>query len=130
MDLLNDVKRINLSFWSFINIYAFCEMGQMATNQFDEFETKLDECNWYLFEMKLQRIYLMFLANAKQPTTINGYGHIECVRVSLKKVILCVHQHMLNINSIIKYVYILFILFLFNADHWFKFLLFYGASPN
>lgn len=88
MDLLNDdVKRINLCFWSFINIYAFCEMGHTVTNQFDAFELELEQCKWHLFDKKLQRIYLIFLAIVEQQTTINGYGNIECVRVSLKRVI-------------------------------------------
>lgn len=88
MDLLNDdVKRVNLCFWSFINIYAFCELGHSVANQFYEFEMELQKCKWYFFEMKLQRIYLIFLEIAGQPTTINGYGNIECERVSLKRVI-------------------------------------------
>lgn len=99
MDLLNDdVKRINLCFWSFINIYAFCELGHTVTSQFDEFEWELEQSKWYLFESKLQRIYLIFMAVAEQSTSINGYGNIECVRVSLKRVIwhTCAHQRWCN----------------------------------
>lgn len=92
MDLLNDdVKRVNLCFWSFINIYAFCELGHTVTSQFDAFEWELEQTKWFLFESKLQQIYLIFLAIAEQSTTINGYGNIECVRVSLKRVISHVH---------------------------------------
>lgn len=89
MDFLDDdVKRANLMFWSFIVIYVFCEMGEKVTNQFNEFGEELGQCNWHLFSMKLQRIYIIALANADQPTTIHGLGHIVCVRESMKKVIL------------------------------------------
>lgn len=66
-------------------------MCQLVTNQFYEFEMELGQCKWYLLEMKLQRIYHIFLTNANQPTTVHGYGHIECVRISLKKIILDAH---------------------------------------
>lgn len=87
MDLLNDdVKRINLCFWSFIDIYAFCETGQTVTDRFNDFEMELQQCKWYSFELKLQRNFFLFASIAEKPTTTYGYGHIECVRSSLKKV--------------------------------------------
>ena len=63
-------------------------MGEMVTNQFDEFEEELSQCNWYMFSMKLQRIYMIVLVNAEQPTTVHGFGNIVCARESMKKVIL------------------------------------------
>lgn len=62
-------------------------MGQMVTNQFETLKMELDQCQWYLFERKFRKIYLTFLAFADQPTTIYGYGQIECIRTSLKAVI-------------------------------------------
>lgn len=88
MDFLNDdVKRVNICFCSFVNICLYCEMGQTVTNQFVEFEVELHRSKWYLFKTELQRNYLIFLAIAEQSITAYGYGQIECIRLSLKKVI-------------------------------------------
>lgn len=81
-----DVKRVNLMIWSFVTIYAFCEMGETVTSQFNIIEESLNECNWYLFSLKLQRIHLIVLANAQHPTTVNGFGNLVCTRDSMKKV--------------------------------------------
>lgn len=89
MDFLNgDVKRVNLMFWSFVMIFAFCEMGELVSNQFNEFEMTLGQCKWYLFSLNLQRMCIIVLANAGQPTTVHGFGNIVCTRESMKKVIL------------------------------------------
>lgn len=88
LEYLNgDVKRVNLMFWSFVLIYLFCEMGQSVTNQFEMFEEELCRRDWYLFPLKLQRIHLIVLANAQQPTTLNGFANLVCIRESMKTVI-------------------------------------------
>lgn len=74
-------------------------MGEMVTNQFNDFAMELGQCKWYSFSMKLQRIYLIVLANAEQSISVRGYGNIVCVRESMKRVIL--HASLLNFNSII-----------------------------
>lgn len=87
MDLLDDdVKRIILMFWSFALIYAFCENGEMVANDFIDFEKELGQCNWYLFTLRLQRIYIIVLMNAEQSTVVHGFGNIVCVRESMKRV--------------------------------------------
>lgn len=73
-------------FWSFALVYAFCEMGENVTNQFNEFEKELGQSDWYIFSMKLQRIYIIVLANAEQPKTVHGFGNIMCLREYMKKV--------------------------------------------
>lgn len=88
LEYLNgDLKRVILTSWSIITIYSFCEMGQMVASQFDMFEKELCQCNFYLFSRKLQQIHLIVLANAQQPTTVNGFGNLECMRQSMKTVI-------------------------------------------
>lgn len=62
-------------------------MGQMVTSQFDAFDEELGQCNWDLFPMKLQRIHLVVMVNAQQPTTVNGFGNLICTRESMKRVI-------------------------------------------
>lgn len=86
-------------FWSFVMIYVFCEMGEMVTNQFEMFERALGQCNWYLFSMKLQRIHLIVVANAQQPTIVHGFGNIVCIRESMKQVILLHKTAKFNTNS-------------------------------
>lgn len=69
-------------------------MGQMVTNQFHKFEMELQQSEWYSLESKLQKIYQIFLTISGEPTTAHGYGHIECLRVSLKKVIPHISIHL------------------------------------
>lgn len=89
MEFLNDdVKRINLMFWSFILVYVFCEKSEMIANQFKQFEEELCQCKWYLYSVQLKRIYIIVVANAQLPTTVHGFGNIVCARESMKRVIL------------------------------------------
>ena len=85
MDTINSIIEM---IWSFFAIFIFCECGNMVTNRFDKFHGELWQCDWYLFEIELQQIYLMFMTNAQQSAMIKGHANILCTRETFKKVIL------------------------------------------
>lgn len=74
-------------FWSFAFLFFFCEFGEMVTNQFDQFDDELPQCNWYRFSMEMQQLYLMFIINTQTPTNIRGFGNLLCTRAVFKTVL-------------------------------------------
>lgn len=85
----NQMDTINCMFelvWSFVAIFLICEFGGMVTDRFEKFYDDLCQCNWYLYPMEIQRIYLIFMVNAQQPTMIQGFANIVCTREYYKKV--------------------------------------------
>lgn len=46
----------------------------MATAQFEQLSTYLFESNWLNLPLKLQKYYVLMLANAQQPLHFNGFG--------------------------------------------------------
>ena len=73
-------------FWIFATIAFFCEMGEMVTDQFEKFNTKLYQCDWYLFPIEVQRMLVIFMSDTQKPVFIHGYGNILCIRENFKKV--------------------------------------------
>ena len=71
---------------TFFYLFIYCELGEMVSKQFDLFNEKLDQCNWYAFPMKTQKILIIFITNAQQPTLFRGFGNILCTRDTFKKV--------------------------------------------
>lgn len=72
--------------WSFAIIACICECGERVAEQFFDFNDKLNQCKWYSFPLDVQRILLIFMGDAQQPTFIRGYANILCTRNSFKEV--------------------------------------------
>lgn len=91
--LLEIVSAFTEMFWAFAFIFLLCDSGEMVTKQFDEFDEKLFQCDWYSFPIEIQRLYLNFNLISQHSTHIQGYGGVFCTRDNFKKVIL------INIDS-------------------------------
>lgn len=76
-----------LVWWSFAIIFLFCEPGHRVATSFEEIEKEISECNWYSFSLEVQQMLVIFLVNAQQPTTVNGFANTECTREFMKKAI-------------------------------------------
>lgn len=79
------ISPLLLGAWSFVMIFFFCEFGAMVTNQFNRFNEELDQCDWYLFPVELQRTLLIVMINTQNPIIIRGYGNTLCTRDALKQ---------------------------------------------
>lgn len=79
-------RTIILIFYSFFVIAVFCNCGEMVTNAFESFDEELRRCKWYLFPTDLKYMLVVAIANAQRPTTIRGYGDIQCTRNAFRKV--------------------------------------------
>lgn len=73
-------------FWTFALIFFFCELGEMVTNQFNQFSDVLGQSSWYLFPIELQRMLVTAIVNAQEPVIIRGFGNTMCTRDAFKLV--------------------------------------------
>lgn len=73
-------------------IYAFgvlfvsCELGQRITVAFDECSVMIDQFDWYLFPVEIQRMLLIVINFAQQPIVIKCFGSAACDRETFKYV--------------------------------------------
>lgn len=70
-----------------VTVFIVCELGQRVTDIFESFSMELEQCVWYLPPIKMQRMYLIFLAHTQQTPNIQGYGNITCTRDTFERVI-------------------------------------------
>lgn len=84
--LIEAITFIIQAFEAFVLIFATCELGEMVNGQFNMFNVKLNQCDWYLLPVDIQRIFVLTLVNSQNPITFCAYGNIPCSRKSLKKV--------------------------------------------
>lgn len=80
------VRLVVLMFWPVAMIFGFCEYGEMLTKQFDVLGDQLCQCDWYLFPMKMQQMFLIVVVNAQQPTIVLSFESTSCARDTFKKV--------------------------------------------
>lgn len=73
-------------------IYAFgilftsCELGQRIGFSYDECREIVDQFDWYLFPVEIQRIWPMLLNFTHQSFQLKCFGSIECNRDTFKSV--------------------------------------------
>lgn len=66
---------------------VYCELGERISHQFNMYNQKLSNLNWYSFPIKMKRIYLIVLTGVQDPVIICGYAKTVCTRDAFKKVI-------------------------------------------
>lgn len=73
-------------------IYAFgvlfiaCEIGQRIAIAFDECSGMIQQFDWYLFAVEIQRMLPIIINVAQQPTDIKCFGSAACDRETFKYV--------------------------------------------
>lgn len=72
--------------WSFGITLFFCEFGERVRNEFEGLNDMIDELDWYLFPMEIQRMLPIIMIAAQKPVVIRGFGNIACVREVFRKV--------------------------------------------
>lgn len=69
-----------------VMVFFSCEIGQRFSDAYKEIDDKIDEFNWYLMLMKIQRILPIIMINTQQPIFIECFGSSTCSRETFKKV--------------------------------------------
>lgn len=72
--------------YSFGILSVVCEICHRTGEAYDECSDMVDEFDWYLFPVRIQRIIPMILQFTQQPTEIKCFGSIACNREAFKYV--------------------------------------------
>lgn len=73
-------------FWAFMMVLFASEIGQRFSNTFEKIDDKINEFDWYLLPMEVQRILPIIMINTQRPTFITCFGSSTCSRDTFKKV--------------------------------------------
>lgn len=114
-----------MTFWSFVQIFVFCDSSERVDLKFDEID--FYQCEWYSFPPNVQRSLPIVIANTQLPVVLEAFGGLACTRETFQRVrqflyILKVEmtcELMSNIENQSKY---------FSGGQW-RIFLFYGSSP-
>lgn len=122
------VKPIFIIFWSFGQIFLFCNFAENVTSQFAELNDTFYQCDWYVFSPKVQRMLPTIMINAQQPVIVRGFGNILCTREVFKNVnsieIDCQESKLL-LNCFLMFGFDYFI----SGGQW-RIFIFYGFQKN
>lgn len=88
-NLMAAIPSIITAFTLFALCFIVCNFGESVSAQFERFDRRLCNCRWYLYSIKMQRMYLIFVAYTQQSVTLGTFAQIECTRETLKKVCDC-----------------------------------------
>lgn len=77
-------------------LFVFCEGGHFCTATFENIEDDVVQCDWYLLPIKLQRMYMVFLASTQNPNEISTFFSITSGRETSKKVFAIGHISLTN----------------------------------
>lgn len=79
-------RALTLAFWSFAQIFLFCEASQIVSNCFDDVDF-YNQCDWYRFSPRVQLAIPMIIVNTTQHSVvIKAFGNILCTRETFKRV--------------------------------------------
>lgn len=59
-------------------------MGQRLSIAYNEIDNKINQLDWYLLPMEVQRMLPMLMINTQQPYKIVCFGSILCERETFK----------------------------------------------
>lgn len=74
-------------FYAFGTIFLLCELGERLTIAYDELECEIEQYEWYLFPIEIQRLLPLVVINAQQLVAMQCFGRISSNRDAFKKVL-------------------------------------------
>lgn len=72
--------------YSFGILFIACEICQRNNLAFNECNEMTEQCKWYSFPMKIQRMLPLILNFMQQPVEIKCFGGLACERETFKHV--------------------------------------------
>lgn len=67
-------------------LFVYCYFGKMATESYEKMSSCLYDCNWVGLPPKLQKHFVIMIANAQQPLYYHGFGMMVLNLESFTKV--------------------------------------------
>lgn len=80
------MRLIILTFWSFFQVFVFCESSEYIARQFDDVDIYM-LWDWYTYPTVIQRIFPIVQIDTQKPVVLQGFGNISCTRETFKRVI-------------------------------------------
>lgn len=100
-------------------LFIYCYFGDQMTSRFENIQSTLYLCQWYLLPNKLEKSIPMILRSSQKSIYLQGFGSNSCTRETFKKVFL-----MLKIDNKNELFYKISL----DCQCWF--LLFYNAPTS
>lgn len=72
--------------FAFTTVLIACELGHRMNSSFERIVFTIEQLDWYLFPIEVQRMLPMIIAIAQQPVTLECFGSIMCNREVFKNV--------------------------------------------
>lgn len=72
--------------FAFTTVLIACELGHRMNCSFERILFTIEQFDWYLFPIEIQRMLPLIIAIAQQPVTLECFGSIECSRQVFKNV--------------------------------------------
>lgn len=73
-------------FWSYTFMFIYCELGEKVSEAFEKLNESIDQLDWYLFSIEIQRLLPTFMIASQQPILIRGLGGSVYTRDTFKRV--------------------------------------------
>ena len=67
-------------------VFFQCEVGQRFTNPMDGINDNINQIDWYLFPIGIQRILPLIMMNTQKPNDIECFSIVSVSREQFKKV--------------------------------------------
>lgn len=67
-------------------MFVACELGQRASNAFEEILEEFDNFNWYRFPLEISRSLPMIISVAQEPVALEVFASIAVCRDVLNSV--------------------------------------------
>lgn len=85
-NLMGLIQPLTLMFWSFFFMYIYSDFGERISGGFDAIHSVIEECDWYLFTIGMQKMLLIIMI-VDEPVVVNGFPNVALTRESFKKVL-------------------------------------------
>lgn len=67
----------------------YSDFGERISGGFEEIHSAIEECDWYLFPIQIQRMLLTIMI-ADEAVVVHGFPNVVLTRESFKKVLFVV----------------------------------------
>lgn len=80
------LKHISLTIWPLTmilgvgvaNLFVYCYFGKLASQSFERMTDRLNESNWYDFNIKTQKTFILMIRNMQRPIYYHAF-HVSIV---------------------------------------------------
>lgn len=101
------IEPIIMMFWSFSQMFIFCNYGGYVNHGLEELSDKLYCCDWYCLPYDIRRM-LPILMIATQKQVVRGSGDIPCSREAFSEVISTCQLSKSNITLLLRFDFVSF----------------------